>query len=175
MTLQCREHVSRWRKLSQHNRLHHWGVRRSPKVQLFLELKLQKSSATAPSDNMPIPIKEQSSQESTGSIDFSKLLDELKISSHGNKIHSRTVQNSISSSAFLVKKLLQFDRSFRPAYYGTWRKKRYAPDIMYDYTDFSISIFRLFILINKICLENSIVEFNWWFFIHVMHKDSIFI
>uniref|UniRef100_K3ZQS0 Chromatin assembly factor 1 subunit FSM n=1 Tax=Setaria italica TaxID=4555 RepID=K3ZQS0_SETIT len=117
------EHVSRWRKLSQHNRLHHWCVRRSPKVQLFLELKLQKSSATAPSDNMPIPIKEQSSQESTGSIDFSKLLDELKISSHGKNIHSRTVQNSISSSAFLVKKLLQFDRSFRPAYYGTWRKK----------------------------------------------------
>jgi chromatin assembly factor 1 subunit A len=152
VTLQCREHVSRWRKLSQHNRLHHWGVRRNPKVQLFPELKLQKSSVTAPSDNMPIPIKEQSIQESSGSIDFSKLLHELKISSHGKNIHSGTVHNSILSSAFLVKKLLQFDRSFRPAYYGTWTKRRYAPDTMYDYTYFSISIF-LLVLIKKIFRE----------------------
>ncbi|OEL25709.1 Chromatin assembly factor 1 subunit FSM, partial [Dichanthelium oligosanthes] len=118
-------HVSRWRKLSQHNRLHHWGVRRSPKVQLFPVLKLlQKSSATAPSDNMSTPTKEQSSQESTGSIDLNKLLGELKTPSHEKNIPSRTAQNSISSSVLFVKKLLQFDRSFRPAYYSTWRKKR---------------------------------------------------
>ncbi|CAN6171637.1 unnamed protein product [Urochloa humidicola] len=117
------EHVSRWKKLCQYNRLHHWGVRRCPKVQLFPELKLQKSSATAPCDNISTPTKEQSSQESTGCLDFSKLLDELKRPCDEKNIHSRTAQNSISSSVFLVKKLLQFDRSFRPAYYGTWRKK----------------------------------------------------
>ncbi|CAN6203576.1 unnamed protein product [Urochloa humidicola] len=117
------EHVSRWRKLCQYNRLHRWGARRYPKVQLFPELKLQKSTATAPCDNMSTPTKEQSSQESTGSLDFSKLLDELKGPSDEKNIHSRTAQNSISSPVFLVKKLLQFDRSFRPAYYGTWRKK----------------------------------------------------
>jgi len=90
---------------------------------------------------MSTPTKEQSSQESTGSLDFNKLLDELKTPSHEKNIPFRTVQNSISSSVLSVKKLLQFDRSFRPAYYGTWRKKRYAPDIMYDYIDFSIWIF----------------------------------
>ncbi|CAL5079636.1 unnamed protein product [Urochloa decumbens] len=117
------EHVSRWRKLCQYNRLHHWGVRRCPKVQLFPELKLQKSSASAPCDNMSTPTKEQSSQESAGSLDIRKLLDELKRPADEKNIHSRTAQNSISSPVFLVKKLLQFDRSFRPAYYGTWRKK----------------------------------------------------
>ncbi|KAF8776316.1 hypothetical protein HU200_003635 [Digitaria exilis] len=115
-------HVSRWRKHSQHNRMLHWGVRRSPKVQLFPELKLQKSSA-APSNNMSTPTKEQASEESTGSLDFTKLLDELETPSRGKDNHSRTALNSISSSVFLVKKLLQFDRSFRPAYYGTWRRK----------------------------------------------------
>jgi len=90
---------------------------------------------------MSTPTKEQSSQENTGSLDFNKLLDELKTPSHEKNIPFRTVQNSISSSVLFVKKLLQFDRSFRPAYYGTWRKQRYAPDIMYDYIDFSIWIF----------------------------------
>ena len=141
VTLQCRSHVSRWQKLSHHNRLHHWGVRRSPKVQLFPELKLHKSSATVHSDNMSTPTKELSSQESTGSLDFNKLLAVLKTPSHEKNISFRTVQNRISSSVLFVKKLLQFDRSFRPAYYGTWRKQRYAPDIMYDYIDFSIWIF----------------------------------
>ncbi|RLN33879.1 chromatin assembly factor 1 subunit FSM-like [Panicum miliaceum] len=135
-------HVSRWRKLSQCNRLHHWGVRRSPKVQLFPELKLQKSSAIAHSDNMSTPTKEQSSQESTGNLDFSKLLDELKTPSREKNIPFRIAQNSISSSVLFVKKLLQFDKSFRPAYYGTWRKKsstvsarqpfRRDPELNYD-------------------------------------------
>lgn len=148
MILQCRAHVSRWRKLSQHNRLQHWGVRRSPKVQLFPELKLQKSSA-APSNNMSTPTKEQASEDSTGSLDFTKLLEELEAPSSEKINHSRTALNSISSSVFLVKKLLQFDRSFRPAYYGTWRRKRCAPDIMYYYIDFIIYLFLLFIDIEN--------------------------
>ncbi|CAD6226067.1 unnamed protein product [Miscanthus lutarioriparius] len=108
-------HVVKWRKLYQHNRLCHWGVRRCPKIQLFPELRLQKSSAAITSDSMSTPTKEQSSQKSTGSLDITKLLDELEVSSRS--------QNSISSSVLLVKKLLQFDKSSRPAYYGTWRKK----------------------------------------------------
>jgi chromatin assembly factor 1 subunit A len=120
---------------------------------LFPELKLQKSSATAHSDNISTPTKEHSSRESTGSIDFNKLLDELKTPSHDKNIPFRTAQNSISSSVLFVKKLLQFDRSFRPAYYGTWRKKRYAPDIMYDYIDFSIWIFSSVYLKLKILLR----------------------
>ncbi|OQU88836.1 hypothetical protein SORBI_3002G104300 [Sorghum bicolor] len=108
-------HVVKWRKVYQHNRLCHWGVRRCPKIQLFPELRLQKSSAAITSDSMSTPTKEQSSQKSTGSLDITKLLDELEIPSRS--------QNSISSSVLLVKKLLQFDKSSRPAYYGTWRKK----------------------------------------------------
>ncbi|XP_020396779.1 chromatin assembly factor 1 subunit FSM isoform X3 [Zea mays] len=108
-------HVAKWRTLFQHNRLRHWGVRRSPKIQLFLELRLQKPSTPIASDSMSTPTKEQSSLESTGNLDITKLLDELEIPSRS--------QNSTSSSVLLVKKLLQFDNSSRPAYYGTWRKK----------------------------------------------------
>ncbi|PWZ15683.1 Chromatin assembly factor 1 subunit FSM [Zea mays] len=108
-------HVAKWRTLFQHNRLRHWGVRRSPKIQLFLELRLQKPSTPIASDSMSTPTKEQSSLESTGNLDITKLLDELEIPSRS--------QNSTSSSVLLVKKLLQFDKSSRPAYYGTWRKK----------------------------------------------------
>jgi hypothetical protein len=79
---------------------------------------------------MSTPTKEQSSQNSTGSLDITKLLDELEIPSRS--------QNSISSSVLLVKKLLQFDKSPRPAYYGTWRKKRYSPAIMCHYTWISL-------------------------------------
>lgn len=121
MTSQCRTHVAKWRKLSQHNRLCHWGVRRSPKIQLFPELRLKSSAATT-SDSMSTPTKKQSSQDSAGSLDFTKLLAELETPSRPQK--------SILSSVLLVKKLLQFDKSSRPAYYSTWRKKRYAPDIM---------------------------------------------
>ena len=120
----------KWRKLYQHNRLCHWGVRRCPKIQLFSELRLQKSSAAITSDSMSTPTKEQSSQKSTGSLDITKLLDELEIPSRS--------QNSLSSSVLLVKKLLQFDKSSRPAYYGTWRKKRYSPAIMCHYTWISL-------------------------------------
>jgi hypothetical protein len=77
---------------------------------------------------MSTPTKEQSSQKSTGSLDITKLLDELEIPSRS--------QNSISSSVLLVKKLLQFDKSSRPAY--TWRKKRYSPAIMCHYTWISL-------------------------------------
>jgi chromatin assembly factor 1 subunit A len=123
VTSRCRIHVAKWRTLFQHNRLRHWGVRRSPKIQLFLELRLQKPSTPIASDSMSTPTKEQSSLESTGNLDITKLLDELEIPSRS--------QNSTSSSVLLVKKLLQFDNSSRPAYYGTWRKKRYySPDII---------------------------------------------
>ncbi|WVZ62687.1 hypothetical protein U9M48_012402 [Paspalum notatum var. saurae] len=116
-------HVARWTKLSKHSKFHHWGVRRSPKVQLFPDLKLRRSSAPAPFDNMLTQTKEQSSQEDSGSFDFTKLLDERKTQSIESNILSKTAWNIKSSPALLVMKLLQFDGSSRPAYYGTWRKK----------------------------------------------------
>ncbi|TVU39677.1 hypothetical protein EJB05_13109, partial [Eragrostis curvula] len=116
-------HVDRWRKLAQ--KLCHWGVRRSPKIQLFHELKLQKSSTSAPSDEMLLtPTKEQPSQENPRSLDFSTLLDELKTPSYGNnKMLSKAIDKSSSSSVLFTKKLLQFDGSYRPSYYGIWRNE----------------------------------------------------
>lgn len=117
-------HIAGWRKLSRGNRLCRWGVRRSPKIQLIKELKLQKSSATAPSENMSTPTKQKSSQmENSGILNFSKLLDELKIPHNENDVSSKTTHGNTSSVVRFVKKLLQFDKSYRPAYYGTWRKK----------------------------------------------------
>uniref|UniRef100_A0A0A9ATD2 Chromatin assembly factor 1 subunit FSM n=2 Tax=Arundo donax TaxID=35708 RepID=A0A0A9ATD2_ARUDO len=135
-------HVAWWRKCSQHNKLCRWGVRRSPKIQLFHELKLQKSPAIAPSEIMSTPTKEQSSQmENPGSLDLSILLDQLKTPSYENNIPCKTSHSNTSSSVLFVK-LLQFDRSHRPAYYGTRRKKSFTvsarhpfqrdPDLSYE-------------------------------------------
>uniref|UniRef100_A0A0E0EA25 Chromatin assembly factor 1 subunit p150 C-terminal domain-containing protein n=1 Tax=Oryza meridionalis TaxID=40149 RepID=A0A0E0EA25_9ORYZ len=113
--------IAGWRKLYQQKELCRWGVRRNPKIELFKELKLQKCPATAPSEYMSTPSKEQSSQmEHQGSLNFSKLLDQ---SYDENADTSKTTNANTSSSVWLVKKLLQFVKSHRPAYYGTWTKK----------------------------------------------------
>uniref|UniRef100_A0A0E0AI06 Chromatin assembly factor 1 subunit p150 C-terminal domain-containing protein n=1 Tax=Oryza glumipatula TaxID=40148 RepID=A0A0E0AI06_9ORYZ len=113
--------IARWRKLYHQKELCRWGDRKNPKIELFKELKLQKCPATAPSEYVSTPSKEQSSQmEHQGSLNFSKLLDQ---SYDENADTSKTTNANTSSSVWLVKKLLQFDKSHRPAYYGTWTKK----------------------------------------------------
>uniref|UniRef100_A0A0E0LJ88 Chromatin assembly factor 1 subunit p150 C-terminal domain-containing protein n=1 Tax=Oryza punctata TaxID=4537 RepID=A0A0E0LJ88_ORYPU len=113
--------IAGWRKLYQQKELCRWGVRRNPKIELFKELKLQKCPATAPSEYMSTPSKQHSSRmEHLGSLNFSKFLDQ---SYDENADTSKTTNANTSSSVWLVKKLLQFDKSHRPAYYGTWTKK----------------------------------------------------
>uniref|UniRef100_J3MJY3 Chromatin assembly factor 1 subunit p150 C-terminal domain-containing protein n=1 Tax=Oryza brachyantha TaxID=4533 RepID=J3MJY3_ORYBR len=123
--------IAGWRKLSRQKKICRWGVRRNPKIELCKELKLQKCAATASSEFMSTLIKEQSSQmERPGSLNFSKLLDE----SYGeNGDTSETTNANTPSSVCLVRKLLQFDRSYRPAYYGTWRKKSSAVCARYPF------------------------------------------
>lgn len=122
--MQCRLQIARWRKLYHQKELCRWSDRKNPKIELFKELKLQKCPATAPSEYVSTPSKEQSSQmEHQGSLNFSKLLDQ---SYDENADTSKTTNANTSSSVWLVKKLLQFDKSHRPAYYGTWTMKRYG-------------------------------------------------
>lgn len=62
-----------------------------------------------------------------------------------NDVSSKTTHGNTSSVVRFVKKLLQFDKSHRPAYYDTWREKRYVPfDIMSDYIDYFILILLVF-------------------------------
>ncbi|BAT00952.1 Os07g0273301 [Oryza sativa Japonica Group] len=113
--------IARWRKLYHQKELCRWSDRKNPKIELFKELKLQKCPATAPSEYVSTPSKEQSSQmEHQGSLNFSKLLDQ---SYDENADTSKTTNANTSSSVWRVKKLLQFDKSHRPAYYGTWTMK----------------------------------------------------
>uniref|UniRef100_A0A0E0Q6J4 Chromatin assembly factor 1 subunit p150 C-terminal domain-containing protein n=1 Tax=Oryza rufipogon TaxID=4529 RepID=A0A0E0Q6J4_ORYRU len=113
--------IARWRKLYHQKELCRWSDRKNPKIELFKELKLQKCPATAPSEYVSTPSKEQSSQmEHQESLNFSKLLDQ---SYDENADTSKTTNANTSSSVWRVKKLLQFDKSHRPAYYGTWTMK----------------------------------------------------
>ncbi|XP_043705397.1 chromatin assembly factor 1 subunit FAS1-like [Telopea speciosissima] len=105
-----KSHQSSWRQLghaSHSNRLQHWGIRRTPKTVLVKELKLTSNKEVECDDQLD---KLVNGWEETVSCDRSghnnadvPLTDIWK--------HNR------------AKQLLQFDKSFRPAFYGI-RPKR---------------------------------------------------
>ncbi|XP_008790577.2 chromatin assembly factor 1 subunit FSM-like [Phoenix dactylifera] len=138
-----RLHVTRWHKLARCNRSCRWGIRQNPKIELVKELKLQKSSLDSELlEKTMTPNKDLSSykgnQGSESSLD--KLVDEFEESFVEMPCHNGT--DSVPASVrSLRKKLLQFDQSHRPAYYGTWRRKsavgprhpfKKDPDLDYD-------------------------------------------
>lgn len=94
------------------NRNQHWGSRRKPRTELIKEIKLSSCKDIA-SENDPIYVQ-------------------LPISMKGSVIE----ENKSDADAYEVvygiqkgfqrKQLLQFDKSFRPAFYGVWPKKRYT-------------------------------------------------
>ncbi|PON55384.1 Chromatin assembly factor 1 subunit A [Parasponia andersonii] len=125
-------HFSSWCRLGhsiRSNRNQHWGIRKKPKAELFKELKL---TATRP---LVVVIDE---------------LDEEKLENGGGECvyDDRSCQTNASCSLPDVKKfvrrkqLLQFDKSYRPAFYGIWPKKSHVvgprhplrkdPDLDYD-------------------------------------------
>ncbi|KAJ6794028.1 chromatin assembly factor 1 subunit FSM [Iris pallida] len=113
-------HVASWRTLSHCNRSCHWGVRRKPRTGLFSELKLQgASSEVGPLEKIDTPNKVVASYKmnNSGERSLDKLSDEAEDSSQSD------VCIATPSIQIVHKKLLQFDKSHRPAYYGIWPKK----------------------------------------------------
>lgn len=130
-------HSYGWHNLSRCNRSCYWGTRQNPKIELFKKLKLHESSVVlGPSSKAKTPIDEVATCDN-GETSLNKIAD------YGSERplndHTSTAPLSVRS---LRKKLLQFDKSNRPAYYGTWSKKSCAvgprhpfkkdPDLDYD-------------------------------------------
>ncbi|KAH7685087.1 Chromatin assembly factor 1 subunit A protein [Dioscorea alata] len=108
-----RAHVAGWHKLSQHNRTCRWGVRHNPKMELVKELKI------GPLEKPTTPNKLDCSIE----LGIDNLVDGCD-GSVSNDISCFTGRNFTRITPKLSnKKLLQFDKSHRPAYYGTWSQK----------------------------------------------------
>jgi chromatin assembly factor 1 subunit A len=92
-------------------------------MEAFKELKLQKSSddmvdellSTPNEDNCKILSQENEYVKLEGGTD---MLPANEMQCHG------TANTKPLQTRTIRKRLLQFDKSNRPAYYGTWRKKR---------------------------------------------------
>lgn len=97
------------------SKLSRWGFRRKPKTNVLKKLKL-----------LGREISEGTAYTKTDTSDlgqehnYDKILDDMKVS-----ISEVACQRSHVPAIHIVKKkLLQFDKSHRPAYYGTWSRKR---------------------------------------------------
>ncbi|EXC24919.1 hypothetical protein L484_011785 [Morus notabilis] len=127
-----KSHLAAWRCLGRSirsNRNQHWGLRRKPKSKLFKELKLTTSRPSI--------------------VVIDELNEEKHVDGCGECVSDdRSCRTNASCSVADVKKLtrakqlLQFDKSFRPAFYGIWPKKSHVvgprhplrkdPDLDYD-------------------------------------------
>ncbi|XP_022718437.1 chromatin assembly factor 1 subunit FAS1 [Durio zibethinus] len=125
-----RLHLSSWRHLGhslRSNQKQWWGMRTKPKTKLFKELKLTANKG----------------------LSHDELIAERLVDGWGEQIsYDRSYLNDADISVPDVKKcsvrkqLLQFDKSYRPAFYGIWPKKsnvvrprcpwRKDPDLDYD-------------------------------------------
>uniref|UniRef100_A0A1D1XWI5 Chromatin assembly factor 1 subunit A n=1 Tax=Anthurium amnicola TaxID=1678845 RepID=A0A1D1XWI5_9ARAE len=123
-----KSHARSWHKMRCSNQYQHWGIRRKPKTNVISELKLHGSSCEAEaSGNIKTPKKRNASGGMKGSTksDFSRFADEIE----EDTIHNQPCQSNdyIACKSILwsrrATKLLQYDKSFRPAYYGSWFKK----------------------------------------------------
>ncbi|KAH7542120.1 hypothetical protein FEM48_Zijuj02G0039700 [Ziziphus jujuba var. spinosa] len=107
-----KSHVSSWRLLGHSihpNRNQHWGKRQKPKTNLFVELKLTTSRIVHDDE-----------------LSAGKFADGLEEQT-SDEISCQTSANCSDVQKFKRgKQLLQFDKSHRPAFYGTWPKKSHV-------------------------------------------------
>ncbi|KAK8956844.1 Chromatin assembly factor 1 subunit FSM [Platanthera zijinensis] len=119
-----RMHIARWHKASHSNRSRRWWVRSKPKVNLVQDLKLLGSSPEiGPLDKFTLLEKDlvdKKLQSAREQLLDTQLGECVEIFADCNEYPNN---NEIHLVSCLVKKLLQFDKSNRPAYYGTWRRK----------------------------------------------------
>ena len=94
-------------------------------MEAFKELKLQKSS-----DDMVDEIlstqNEDSCHNSSQENEHDKLESDIDMLPTSEAQCHGTSNAKPLQTRLIRRKLLQFDKSNRPAYYGTWRKKRLA-------------------------------------------------
>ncbi|KAJ3683512.1 hypothetical protein LUZ60_013739 [Juncus effusus] len=105
-------HLNTWKKPSSQNKPTRWGIRKNPKKNFIKELKLQRIAEHEIAEKNNSHKKMDQGPENN----FENILDEIK----------EPVPNDVSNvgpTRLIKKKLLQFDKSHRPAYYGTWSKK----------------------------------------------------
>uniref|UniRef100_A0A7N0TBS5 Chromatin assembly factor 1 subunit FAS1 n=1 Tax=Kalanchoe fedtschenkoi TaxID=63787 RepID=A0A7N0TBS5_KALFE len=105
-------HIDAWHSLGQYirsNRKQHWGLRRRPRTELIKEIKLSNCKDIA-CDNDSSDIK---------------LLNSLEDSEADKSKNNVAANNSVhcEQKGHRRRQLLQFDKSFRPAFYGYWPKK----------------------------------------------------
>lgn len=108
-----RLHLSSWHLLGRSirsNRNMHWGIRQKPKTDIVKKLKLTTNRGLARDDDM------NAENLVDGWVDPS--VDSTFCQTNTRSIIPNSTKHSRS------KQLLQFDKSYRPAFYGFWPKKR---------------------------------------------------
>ncbi|KAL5703409.1 hypothetical protein ACHQM5_028505 [Ranunculus cassubicifolius] len=113
-----RSHRDAWNKVGHCIRFgnsRHWGLRQKPKTTIVKELKLQGSSETASSSKSTTANK-----GAHGNVDVEKAEDEWVDNIPDEKLCPNGDTSSVNIQiSNRTRKLLQFDKSHRPAYYGT--------------------------------------------------------
>ncbi|KAJ4871522.1 Chromatin assembly factor 1 subunit FAS1 [Raphanus sativus] len=106
-----REHFTSWRQLSHSlsRRRKHWGMRRKPKSELFPKLKLSTNNGATSDGELNMEKQEDECQEKH--LNDVSCVRQSKSSSSDRKKSRRAMQ------------LLQFDKSYRPGFYGIWPTK----------------------------------------------------
>lgn len=88
----------------------HWGTRQKPKTELVKELKLTTNREPTCDDELVIE----------------KLVDGWVHNNVDGSLSQMNVDRPLSNCQKQTrsKQLLQFDKSYRPAFYGVWPRKR---------------------------------------------------
>lgn len=113
-----RLHFASWRRLGNSIRLkrkQNWGIRRKPKTELVKALKLTTSIGTSGKG------LDRDDEMSEDKIVYG--LGEI-IADDGPSQTNGDGSLSIAQKYRRSKQLLQFDKSYRPAFYGIWPRKR---------------------------------------------------
>ncbi|KAK9138649.1 hypothetical protein Sjap_009243 [Stephania japonica] len=120
-------HMNAWKNLGdtiRSGRSSHWGMRSKPKAFLIKELKLQ-----GPSSEDVISVKGtaccKGDTTCNDELGMEKLVDGLEESTPQDGLCNINADNRSTDiqTGNRTKKLLQFDKSHRPAYYGTISKR----------------------------------------------------
>jgi chromatin assembly factor 1 subunit A len=128
-----RSHLEAWHNINWRvsaQRHISWGIRRKPKVALFNELRLQGASAEAEAVALTkvqsstnkkrtyVDIEDQEFMAKNLANDWEEVSSDSLLGNNGSTTAHRETRLHNKR-----RKLLQFDHSHRPAYYGTFSKK----------------------------------------------------
>ncbi|OVA05147.1 Chromatin assembly factor 1 subunit A [Macleaya cordata] len=133
-----KSHINAWNRLGRCTRLDslsHWGMRRKPKTALIKELKLQGLPSVAAGQSAKV-VASNKGVINRDEMNIDKLVDEWEETIPDDKSCKDNADDVQICNR--IKKLLQFDKSNRPAYYGTFdvigprHPFKKDPDLDYD-------------------------------------------